>query len=105
MTDSDAGRKYGVEALGPGTDCTFTIVWRAAFGSGSQAPPIVVGDVVLVGGGFDGGFAALDGSTGRLLWSYATDEPTLAPLISVGGSVFGADLDGNVYAFAVAPAS
>jgi outer membrane protein assembly factor BamB len=105
MTDSDTGRKYGVAALGPGTDCTFTIVWRAAFGSGSQAPPIVVGDVVLVGGGFDGGFAALDGSTGRLLWSYATDEPTLAPLISVGGSVFGADLDGNVYAFAVAPAS
>jgi len=105
MTDSDTGRKYGVAAIGPGADCTFTIVWRAAFGSGSQAPPIVIGDLVLVGGGFDGGFAALDGSSGHLLWSYATDEPTLAPLISVGGSVFGADLYGNVYAFAVESAS
>jgi outer membrane protein assembly factor BamB len=105
MTDSDTGRKYGVAALAPGDDCTFKIVWRAAFGSGSQAPPIVVGDVVLVGGGFDGGFAAFDAGNGQLLWSYASDAPTLAPLVSVGGSVFGADLDGNVYAFAVAPAS
>lgn len=104
MTDSDTGRKYGVAAIGPGTDCTFTIVWRTAFGSGSQAPPIVVGDVVLVGGGSDGGFAALDGNTGHLLWSHATEQPTLAPLISVGGSVFGADVDGNVYSFAVTPA-
>ena len=105
MTDSDTGRKYGVAALAPGDDCTFQIVWRAAFGSGSQAPPIVVGDAVLVGGGSDGGFAALDANNGRLLWTYASDAPTLAPLASVGGSVFGADLDGNVYAFAVAPAS
>ena len=101
MTDSDTGRKYGVAALAAGDDCTFQIVWRAAFGSGSQAPPIVVGDVVLVGGGFDGGFAAFDSTTGQLLWSYASDAPTLAPLASAGGSVFGADLDGNVYAFAV----
>ena len=105
MTDSDTGRKYGVAALGPAENCTFTIVWRAAFGSGSQAPPIVVGDVVLVDGGFDGGFAALDAGNGQLLWSYASDAPTVAPLVSVGGSVFGADLDGNVYAFGVAPAS
>jgi len=101
MTDSDTGRKYGVAALAPRDDCTFQIVWRAAFGSGSQAPPIVVGDVVLVGGGFDGGFAAFDSTTGQPLWSYASDAPTLAPLASAGGSVFGADLDGNVYAFAV----
>jgi outer membrane protein assembly factor BamB len=105
MTDSDTGRKYGVAALTAGDDCTFQIAWRAAFGSGSQAPPIVVGDVVLVGGGFDGGFAALAANDGRLLWSYASDAPTLAPLASVGGSVFGADLEGNVYAFGVAPAS
>ena len=102
MTDSDTGRKYGVAALTASDDCTFQIAWRAAFGSGSQAPPIVVGDVVLVGGGFDGGFAALAANDGRLLWSYASDAPTLAPLASVAGSVFGADLDGNVYAFGVA---
>ncbi len=100
MTDSDTGRKYGVAALTSGDDCRFQIVWRAAFGSGSQAPPIVVGDALLVGGGSDGGFAAFDANNGRLLWSFASQAPTLAPLASVGGSVFGADLDGNVYAFA-----
>ena len=105
MTESDTGRKYGVAALAPGDDCTFEIVWRAAFGSGSQAPPIVVGDAVLVGGGYDGGFAAFDSLTGQLLWSFASDAPTVAPLASAGGWVFGADLDGNVYAFAVGPAS
>jgi outer membrane protein assembly factor BamB len=103
MTDSDTGRKYGVAALASGDDCTFQIAWRAAFGSGSQAPPIVVDDVVLVGGGSDGGFAAMAANDGRLLWSYASEAPTLAPLASVGGSVFGADLDGYVYAFAVGP--
>jgi outer membrane protein assembly factor BamB len=105
MTESDTGRKYGVAALAPGDDCTFEIVWRAAFGSGSQAPPIVVGDAVLVGGGYDGAFAALDSLTGELLWSFASAAATVAPLASVGGRVFGADLDGNVYAFAVGPAS
>jgi outer membrane protein assembly factor BamB len=45
----------------------------------------------------------LAANDGRLLWSYASDAPTLAPLASVAGSVFGADLDGNVYAFGVAP--
>jgi outer membrane protein assembly factor BamB len=68
--------------------CVFGELWRTGIGDGNQAPPLVVNDVVFSGGGTEGIYA-LDGRTGKLVWSAATDgEPTLAPLIAARGTVF-----------------
>jgi outer membrane protein assembly factor BamB len=68
---------------------------------GNQAPAIVIDDAVLAAGGADGGFAALDDQNGRVVWSYPTTAQTISPLIEVAGTVIGADVAGNVYAFRV----
>jgi outer membrane protein assembly factor BamB len=92
---------YGVAGLKVGAGCSLRIVWRTSFGTGNQAPAIVVGDAVLVGGGASGGFAAFDDATGRIVWTYPTTAQTISPLIEADETVIGADLDGNVYAFRV----
>ncbi len=100
VASSTAGT-YGLVALKVGAGCTFRLAWRTAYGTGNQAPAIVVGDTVLAAGGADGGFAAFDALTGRLAWSYPTAAQTISPLIEVAGTVVGGDVAGNVYAFRV----
>ena len=91
---------YGIAAIAVGRGCSMHLSWRSAFGAGNQPPPVVVEDAVLDAGGADGGFGALDSRSGRMLWTYPTAAQTVAPLIGVEGAVIGADVDGNVYAFA-----
>ena len=50
-------------------------------------------------GGTPGGFYALSGLTGAILWSFPTSGRTVAAMITVGGTLLGADTDGIVYAF------
>jgi outer membrane protein assembly factor BamB len=91
---------YGLAAIGVGRGCSLRLAWKRIFGSGDQPPPIVVGDAVFDTGGADGGFGALS-ETGKVVWTYPTATPTLAPMIEVDGTVIGADVAGNVYAFRV----
>jgi hypothetical protein len=93
----------GVRAFRVTAGCRFTEVWAAALGDGNQATPLVVGDVVLATGGKPGGFFALDARNGARLWSAPTAGRTVAATITVGGSIFGADTKGTVYAFRPAP--
>ena len=83
--------------------CRFTDVWAAALGDGNQATPLVVVDVVFATGGKPGGFFALDARNGARLWSAPTAGRTVAATITVGGSIFGADTKGTVYAFRPTP--
>jgi hypothetical protein len=93
----------GVRAFGVTAGCRFTETWAAPLGDGNQATPLVVGDVVFATGGKPGGFFALDVRNGARLWSAPTDGRTVAATITVGGSIFGADTKGTVYAFRPAP--
>jgi len=89
----------GVRAFHVEAGCTFRPTWSAALGDGNQATPLVAGDVVFATGGTPGGFFGLSAASGALLWKTTTVGPTVAPLISVGGAVYGADTEGWVYAF------
>ena len=93
----------GVRAFRVTAGCRFTEAWAAPLGDGNQATPLVVGDVVFATGGKPGGFFALDVRNGARLWSAPTDGRTVAATITVGGSIFGADTKGTVYAFRPAP--
>jgi outer membrane protein assembly factor BamB len=76
------------------TGCRFLEVWRTAIGAGNQAPSLVVGDVVFVGGGTEGLYG-LDGRTGAVLWSAPTyGERTYSPLIEARRTLFAPVGDG-----------
>ncbi|MFL5966506.1 MAG: PQQ-binding-like beta-propeller repeat protein [Gaiellaceae bacterium] len=93
------GTGYGLAGFDLAANCTFRELWRVPLGRGNQAPAIVVGNVVFAAGGDGGGFGAVDIANGGQLWSYPTTARTFAPLIEVGGTVFGGDLGGMLYAF------
>ena len=74
--------------------CHFDEIWRTSIGDGNQAPPLVVGDVVLAGGGSEGLYA-LDGRTGDVLWTAPTDgESTFSPLIEARRTLYAPVGDG-----------
>jgi hypothetical protein len=91
LFDSEAasGGRNGVAAIAFSyTGCGFGELWRTPIGAGNQAPPLVVDDVVFSGGGSEGLYA-LDGRSGRVIWSDSTaGAPTLAPLIEARGILF-----------------
>lgn len=93
----------GVTAWHVDQGCGFRPIWQAAVGDGSQATPLVAGNVVFATGGKPGGFFALNAATGKQLWTFPTAGRTVAAIISVGGQVFGADTDGVLYAFSAPP--
>ncbi|MFY9578935.1 MAG: PQQ-binding-like beta-propeller repeat protein [Gaiellaceae bacterium] len=93
----------GVRAFTVDFGCTFHPLWAALVGDGNQATPLVVDDVVFATGGKTGGFLALGALNGARLWKYPTAGSTVAAMITVGGTVFGADTDGWVYAFRPPP--
>jgi outer membrane protein assembly factor BamB len=101
---NDRGRLgNGVRAFRVATRCRFQAIWAMPLGDGNQAKPLVVGDVVFATGGTPGGFYALDARNGARLWSFPTEGRTVAAMITVAGTVFGADTSGAVYAFRPAP--
>ena len=89
----------GIRAFRVERGCRFVQVWANPLGDGTQPTPLVVDGLVFAGGGTPGGFYALSAATGAILWKYPTGGRTVAVLITVGGTVFGADTDGTVYAF------
>ncbi len=93
----------GVTAWHVDPGCGFRPIWQAAVGDGSQATPLVAGNVVFATGGRPGGFVALNAATGQQLWTFPTEGRTVAAMISVGGQVFGADTEGILYGFSAPP--
>jgi outer membrane protein assembly factor BamB len=89
----------GVTAWHVDPGCGFRPIWGAKFGTGSQATPLVVGNVLFATGGRTGGFFAVDAGDGTPLWSFPTEGRTVAAMISVGGAVYGADTAGVLYGF------
>ena len=103
---SDDGKRLGngVRAFHVDPGCGFRPIWSKALGDGNQAKPLVVGNVLFATGGKTGGFYALAAANGLSLWSYPTNGGTVAAMITVAGTVLGADTKGTVYAFRPAPA-
>jgi outer membrane protein assembly factor BamB len=103
---SRAGRRLGngVRAFHVDPGCGFRPIWWKALGDGNQAKPLVVGNVLFATGGDPGGFFALAAGNGLRLWSYPTSGGTVAAMITVAGTVLGADTEGTVYAFRPSPA-
>ena len=99
LFDSRGRLGNGVRAFRVVAGCRFQSLWAKAVGDGNQATPLVVGDAVFATGGNPGGFYALDAATGARLWSAPTAGSTVAAMVTVGGTVFGADAEGAVYAF------
>jgi outer membrane protein assembly factor BamB len=89
----------GVTAWHVDPGCGFRPIWSAKFGTGNQATPLVVGNVLFATGGKTGGFFAVNDADGSPLWSFPTEGRTVAPMISVAGAVYGADTAGVLYAF------
>jgi outer membrane protein assembly factor BamB len=93
----------GVTAWHVDPGCGFRPIWQTAVGDGSQATPLVAGNVIFATGGKPGGFFALNAADGKELWSFPTEGRAVAPLISVGGQLFGADTAGVLYGFSAPP--
>src|SRR5437879_6703001 len=91
----------GVIALSFDTSCAVPEAWETVTGSGTQPPPLVLGDVVFAAGGM-GGWSALDAKTGAVLWHFDTKLPTLAPPIAAEGRIFAGTYGGELDAFGVA---
>jgi outer membrane protein assembly factor BamB len=102
----DDGKRLGngVRAFHVDPGCGFRPIWSKALGDGNQAKPLVVGNVLFATGGKTGGFYALAAANGLSLWSYPTNGGTVAAMITVAGTVLGADTKGTVYAFRPSPA-
>ena len=99
VIEQDGVTGNGVTAWHVDKGCGFRPLWKELTGEGSQATPLVVGNVVFDGGGKTGGFYAFNGVKGTPLWSFPTDGRTVASMISFSGSVYGADTSGVLYAF------
>ena len=89
----------GIRAFRVEKGCRFVQTWANPLGDGTQPTPLVVGDVVFGAGGTPGGFYGLSTTNGAVLWKYPTAGRTVAVMITVGGTLFGADTEGRVYAF------
>jgi hypothetical protein len=90
----------GIAAFEVGKGCKIRAGWLTNIGLGNQPPPIVVGDTVIAAGGDTGGYVALAGSTGELVWSFSTGSAaTWSPPIAVGDEIFAGDMSGNARAF------
>jgi hypothetical protein len=57
----------GVTAWHVDAGCGFRPLWSAKFGTGSQATPLVVGNVLFATGGRTGGFFAVNTDDGTPL--------------------------------------
>ena len=55
--------------------------WQAGTGTGTQPPPLVLGEALFAAGG-SGGWSVLSAATGDVLWHRSTPVQTLAPPIA-----------------------
>ncbi len=63
-----------------------------------EASPVLVGNMVIVGGA-DGVLYGLDKGNGTLLWKHELGAPVFASVAVSGNTLFAVDYGGNVYAF------
>jgi len=91
----------GVTAWHVDPGCGFRPIWSVKFGTGSQATPLLAGNVLFATGGRSGGFFAVNAGDGTRLWDFPTEGRTVAAMISVAGGVYGADTAGVLYGFDV----
>jgi len=101
VVEDGVSKGDGVVALSFDTSCAVHETWQTVTGSGTQPPPIVLGDVLFAAGG-SGAWSALDARTGAVLWHFGTALPTLAPPIAADGHIFAGTYGGELDAFGVA---
>jgi outer membrane protein assembly factor BamB len=86
--------------VGPRCEIPERPTWTApGVGRGPKSPPLVVGDLVFVPGGFDRNAFALNATTGEVLWTVGLPGASLAPISFAGDEVLVADSAGNLHAF------
>ena len=86
--------------VGPRCEIPERPTWTApGVGRGPKSPPLVVGDLVFVPGGFDRNAFALNATTGEVLWTVGLPGASLAPISFAGDEVLIADSAGNLHAF------
>jgi outer membrane protein assembly factor BamB len=87
-------------ALGPGCTLPETPTWVApSIGRGPKSPPLVVGDLLFVPGGFDRDVFALDARSGATIWSATLPGAALSPISFADGLVLVGDSTGVLHAF------
>jgi outer membrane protein assembly factor BamB len=72
---------------------TGALVWKAASGIAGNAPPIIDGDLVFVGGA---GLAALSASDGRTVWTAIDGTDVTAAPVASGARLFVGEEDGTL---------
>ena len=101
--DEGAIRAFdAVVAFTVGNGCAIPArpTWTApGVGRGPKTPPLVVGDVMFVPGGFDHNVFALDARTGKTLWSSSLPGAVLAPITWAQDKVLVGDSSGTLHAF------
>jgi len=70
-----------------------TVQWEAASGIVGDLPPALHGDRVFIAGK---GMAALDISTGRVIWSAPADPTVTAPPVAAGSRLLAGEEDGRL---------
>ncbi len=75
------------------------ILWRQGFPGPVIAPVSTVNGVVFAAGG--NLIQALDGASGRVLWSYRTDSLVYGGIAIAGSTIFVGDVSGKLYAFRI----
>ena len=75
------------------------IVWRRLFPGPIIAPVSTVNGVVFAAGG--NLIEAMDASSGKVLWSYRTQETLYGGIAIAGDMIFVGDLSGTLYAFRI----
>ena len=107
------GIAHGLSAFNvSGPSCKLTLVWQSTLGLpwnsadlGSNAPytsPVVAGDVVYVGTGFNKKVVAVAASNGTMLWSATLKAPIFSAPIVASGRIYASDWSygiGHVYGF------
>ncbi len=99
VVDNGTNTGDGVTAFSVGPSCTLTRSWSTVTGTGTQPPPLVLGDVLFADGGYGGGYKTLDAVTGEVLSTFPTTAPTFAGPAAAGNLVLTADYAGVVRAF------
>ena len=90
--------------MGPGCTLPETPTWIApSLGRGPKPPPLVVGDVLFVSGGYEPVSFAIDARNGSLLRSVALDGAGFTPPAFARDKVLLSDAAGTVRAFGLAP--
>jgi outer membrane protein assembly factor BamB len=71
-------------------------LWQVPLGASVAAPPLVVGDAVIVAQD-DGALQALSRSSREVLWKVSLDSPVSGSLAYAEGKIFAQTESGNLH--------